>query len=354
LSKVKELHPDIVIADANMSGQDGYDLCRAIKTDPSLSNVRVLLLSGSQQTYDESKGKDAGVDGYMIKPFETQALVKKVQELVENASAGISQITQALPKQDIPSPASTISISAPYSPQANQGLSNEPFLDMDFSHASLSPAESELDLAPDTMSGFPLLSDTTQPIPKEMKNMVSSATSKEMPAQEDDFWNFSSTNSNAEMGVTATPENQTQNWNAIEPSPMVEEASASFDLSLMGTAESANMPPSNAGPEIELSNVDFGYEAPPVADLSMDFSSPAPKEEEPSFSIPIHEEVSFSTPHLPTTTASVGAPISLSNEQIEAIVSRVFKEVIERIAWEVVPDMAENIIKEELARLLKK
>lgn len=343
ISKAKELQPDIIIADANIVGQNGYDLCRAIKTDPMLSGTRVLLLSGAQNPYDENKGKAAGVDGYMIKPFETQALMKKVQELVDQKSSGISQVTQAFAREPEPSPASTISISSPYTaqtPPASKGISNEPFLDMDFSHASL--PSSDLDLSPDTMSGFPLLTDTTQPIPKEMKDHISSMTSKEVPQSEDDFWNFSSSNSDAEIPAPTAPEPTNQEWVSLEPAAP-EEASASFDLELMGTAESANMDVAASAPAPDLSNVDFGFEVQPSENLAA----------EPSFSFPVGStETSFVSQAIEMPIRE--AQISLSNEQIEAIVTKVFKQVIERIAWEVVPDMAENIIKDELARLLKK
>jgi hypothetical protein len=69
---------------------------------------------------------------------------------------------------------------------------------------------------------------------------------------------------------------------------------------------------------------------------------------EPVAPPPPQEEVS--PPATPVMTAAM--PVShLTDEQIEAIVSKVFRQVIERIAWEVVPEMAETIIKEELLRL---
>lgn len=58
-------------------------------------------------------------------------------------------------------------------------------------------------------------------------------------------------------------------------------------------------------------------------------------------------------PTLPAQPASQNAPdsLQLSEQQIEQIVSKVFQNVIERIAWEVVPDLAERIIKEELQKI---
>lgn len=60
-----------------------------------------------------------------------------------------------------------------------------------------------------------------------------------------------------------------------------------------------------------------------------------------------------SRPPEPAVSAPAAAPagLTLSEQQIEQIVSKVFKNVIERIAWEVVPEMAERLIKEELKKI---
>ena len=75
--------PDLVIADISMPGKDGFELCRAIKSEPSLSNTSVLLLPGAFDHFDETKAGEVCADGWLTKPFESQALLDKVSQLLE-------------------------------------------------------------------------------------------------------------------------------------------------------------------------------------------------------------------------------------------------------------------------------
>lgn len=81
--KALEEIPDLVIADISMPGKDGFELCRAIKSEPSLSNTSVLLLPGAFDHFDETKAGEVCADGWLTKPFESQALLDKVSQLLE-------------------------------------------------------------------------------------------------------------------------------------------------------------------------------------------------------------------------------------------------------------------------------
>jgi len=82
IEKVRSDMPDLVLADVVMPGKDGYQVCEEIKKDPTLSVIPVILLAGSFEGFDEIKGADVGADGYIIKPFESQALISKVEEML--------------------------------------------------------------------------------------------------------------------------------------------------------------------------------------------------------------------------------------------------------------------------------
>src|SRR6185295_3140542 len=69
INLARQLQPELVIADGMMPGRPGYDLCAAIKVDPSLSGTAVYILVSSQQPYDESRGRQCGADGHFVKPF---------------------------------------------------------------------------------------------------------------------------------------------------------------------------------------------------------------------------------------------------------------------------------------------
>ena len=85
LSLARQMRPDLVIADGVMPGRSGYDLCAAIKAEPTLRGTLVYILSSTQQPYDETRGRQIGVDGYFIKPFESTAIIEKVRDAIARA-----------------------------------------------------------------------------------------------------------------------------------------------------------------------------------------------------------------------------------------------------------------------------
>lgn len=109
LTKARANKPALVLADASMPGKDGYDLCKAIKGDSSLAGVPVVLLCGKSQAYDSDRGSDAGADGHLTKPWDTQVMIDKVAEILAKAgSAGASAAA--------PSPAPAAKPAAPAAP----------------------------------------------------------------------------------------------------------------------------------------------------------------------------------------------------------------------------------------------
>jgi CheY-like chemotaxis protein len=82
LTRAREVKPDLVLADIGMPGLNGYELCAAIRRDPNLSHVPVLLLTGTFETYDEARAREVGASGHIAKPFEAQALVDRVFQLL--------------------------------------------------------------------------------------------------------------------------------------------------------------------------------------------------------------------------------------------------------------------------------
>src|SRR5947209_13248402 len=97
LQKARELKPDIVLADAGMAGKSGYDLCSALRADGSLASVPVLILTGNFSPYDEARGTKSGADGYVVKPFETQALIDKVGDAINKKGASRPAATASAP-----------------------------------------------------------------------------------------------------------------------------------------------------------------------------------------------------------------------------------------------------------------
>ncbi len=75
--------PDLILLDVMLPDGNGLDFCRRIKNDPALFQVPVILLSGIMNSPEEqTRGLDAGADGYMSKPFEAREIVARVKSLL--------------------------------------------------------------------------------------------------------------------------------------------------------------------------------------------------------------------------------------------------------------------------------
>src|SRR5262245_1775284 len=82
INKTRELRPDIVLADVMMPGKSGYEVCQALKADPSTQGIPVMLLAGTFEAFDENRARTARADDHITKPFESQVLLDKVRALV--------------------------------------------------------------------------------------------------------------------------------------------------------------------------------------------------------------------------------------------------------------------------------
>jgi CheY-like chemotaxis protein len=75
LEKARALVPDVMILDVMMPDMSGFQVCAAVKQDPRLKAVFVVLLSARGQPADLEEGRRAGADAYVVKPFDPQKLV---------------------------------------------------------------------------------------------------------------------------------------------------------------------------------------------------------------------------------------------------------------------------------------
>lgn len=82
LARLSDMDPDVVIADVHMPGADGFEICRASKSQ--YPDIPVLLLVGTFEPFEESAANDAGADAHLKKPFDSQELMKLVESLIGN------------------------------------------------------------------------------------------------------------------------------------------------------------------------------------------------------------------------------------------------------------------------------
>jgi len=85
LERLRDLRPDLVLADVVMPGPSGYEVCRAVKA--SDRPVPVLLLAGTFEPFDAEQARDCGSDGHLTKPFDSRLLVERVERLLARGFA---------------------------------------------------------------------------------------------------------------------------------------------------------------------------------------------------------------------------------------------------------------------------
>jgi CheY-like chemotaxis protein len=83
LRKVKSGRPDIVFLDIMMPELNGYDVCRIIKNDPELKKTYVIMLTAQDQVAEQERGKEAGADEYIIKPYSPKEILTIIKRLLD-------------------------------------------------------------------------------------------------------------------------------------------------------------------------------------------------------------------------------------------------------------------------------
>jgi CheY-like chemotaxis protein len=82
LERMRTLRPDILLVEAALPRVDGYQLAEHVRRTPELAGVPVLLLSGAFDVVDEPRVRAAGAVGTLVKPFEPEAVINRVKELL--------------------------------------------------------------------------------------------------------------------------------------------------------------------------------------------------------------------------------------------------------------------------------
>ena len=81
LAKMREKQYGLVISDWNMAPMTGYDLLREIRADPDLRATRFIMVTAESKTDNVIAAKKAGVDNYIVKPFNAQTLQHKIHSV---------------------------------------------------------------------------------------------------------------------------------------------------------------------------------------------------------------------------------------------------------------------------------
>jgi two-component system alkaline phosphatase synthesis response regulator PhoP len=87
LQKAIEFKPDLIVLDIMMPKMDGYETCKALKSDERTKNTPVILLSAKGRNVDMQTGYDVGADEYITKPFSPRKLVDRINTMLGQTDA---------------------------------------------------------------------------------------------------------------------------------------------------------------------------------------------------------------------------------------------------------------------------
>ena len=82
LTAVVTHKPDLILMDIRLPVIDGYEATRHIKSDPDLRSIPIIAVTSYALSGDEAKGRQAGFDAYVTKPYSTRQLLAKIRELL--------------------------------------------------------------------------------------------------------------------------------------------------------------------------------------------------------------------------------------------------------------------------------
>ncbi len=82
LQALADNRPDLVLLDLMIPGPDGFQVCSAIKEDRLTSSIPVVMLTGRKSGHDRERGRLAGADAYLTKPFTSAKLLEVVGQLL--------------------------------------------------------------------------------------------------------------------------------------------------------------------------------------------------------------------------------------------------------------------------------
>lgn len=334
IDRLLETKPDVVLVDVFMPSPNGYEVCEYVKTNEQLKHIPVMLLVGSFEPFDEAEARRVGADDILTKPFQSiRRLIDRVGALVSGPPAEKESPTLELPQAEAP------------------------------------PAEDE------RMDTYELEVTTADTLRLDEEQLQELQAKVEHPDEE--------IMETGRMEVTEATDvmhdahaDQSEVLLDLGEIEAVGEADDDFvlelddDFSGPGVAAPAYEPTPAYEPAHSYDNAP-AYEATPAYEPAPARAFIEPKVTEappPSFEPEIHDsfadtqEVAYAVVEPEPQPESVSSAVKsasaslavgeLSPEMIDAIARRAVElmsdKVIREIAWEVVPDLAELLIKKQL------
>ncbi len=301
LEKARANKPAVILADAVMPGKTGYELCAEVKSDPQLKDIPVLVVCGNSEAYDAVRGSEAGAAGHIIKPWDSQVLIDKLGEILSGKSEAAAK-PAAAPSASAVAAAASASTRRPKDARNKSTIMGMPAVSLPGGVAPTvkPPAQQARKAQPAPRS--PAKAPAKAPEPARPTAKQPSTKSAPVPASKP-----APTAAKADRPTIETP------------APVFESgarASAGSDPARapMIQAEAKRTPSSPAGAGRKVRPASIPVAAAKVAEeAGLDPNGP-----------------------------EMGTLLKLS------------QAVVERVVWEIVPDLAETIIREHVQRLSAK
>src|SRR3954470_22691486 len=86
LAKISDHQPNVIFVDIMMPRLDGYQTCALIKQNAMLKSTPVIMLSSKDGVFDRARGRLAGSDRYLTKPFTKEGLLEAVHQYTKPVS----------------------------------------------------------------------------------------------------------------------------------------------------------------------------------------------------------------------------------------------------------------------------
>ncbi len=87
LDKVKASPPDLIVLDLKLGEIGGYQVCEALKEDPNLQTIPIIMLTAMNSELCRLSGIMAGASAYITKPFEMKELIQRIRNALESEEA---------------------------------------------------------------------------------------------------------------------------------------------------------------------------------------------------------------------------------------------------------------------------
>jgi CheY-like chemotaxis protein len=351
IENIEKIAPDVVLADVFMPLMNGYEVCRYIKENEKLKHIPVMLLVGSFEPFDEAEARRVGADDTLTKPFQS------IRRLIDKVGALVS----SKPADELPTRP------ADEAPTAELPKTEEPPVE----EVKLSSQELEISTA------------DTRPLPEDWQATSTPQEHKGLAIESKaDDEQMDSPATELKQNTQVEPADALLDLGDFEAVQAVDADDFVLDLDLYEEPDSSIREPDTreavpmrafVEPQVSeaiagVGSQDFAYQSQiqndsvssyrTTADLAYEDQVHEVANIEPVASYEAQEDASVGAALAKASVVNDSVPVgaltadSLSPELIDAIARRAVallsEKVVQEIAWEVVPDLAELLIKRQL------